>query len=185
MLIIAMLLVDEPLDPFRSYSTPSSPGSYTISKALKTFSFMLMIAYALSFIHFLLFNKAMPSDQVSLLNLWTALRISFEEKKQLCGAPLTIIGKEVDPNHLTFTLPEKAKQNLLAYVEDFCLTSKHSCGAKFILCEWQHLAGWLNWSFNVFPLLRPCLNNFYPKISGKDHLNAEIWVNNIVYDNLH
>lgn len=145
-------------------------------------SFKVVRAASMSF--YQPFNKSMPTEQIALLNLWAELGIPFKERKQLFGAPLTIIGIEVDPNNLTFTLPEKAKTDLLAEVEDFCSLSYKSRGAKFTLREWQRLAGWLNWSFNVFPLLRPCLNNFYPKISGKDQPNAEIWVNNTVRDDL-
>jgi hypothetical protein len=142
------------------------------------------VARASSCILYEPFNKLMPRDQVVLMDLWTELGIPFKEKKQVFGAPLTIIGISVDPNNLTFTLPEKGKADLLAQVEDFCSIPQNSRGAKFTLREWQRLAGWLNWSFNVFPLLRPCLNNFYPKISGKDRPNAEIWVNNIVRNDL-
>lgn len=95
------------------------------------------------------------------------------------------IGIDVDPNNLTYTLPAKAKSNLLLQVEDFCAIPQGVRGAHFTLWKWQCLAGWLNWSFNVFPLLRPCLNNFYPIISGKDKLNAKIWVNNIIRDDLY
>ena len=130
------------------------------------------------------YGKFMPEEQIALLNLWTELGIPFKERKQVFGAPLTVIGIEVDPNNLTFTLPEKARTDLLTQVEDFCSLSHNSRGAKFTLREWQRLAGWLNWSFNVYPLLRPCLNNFYPKISGKDRPNAEIWVNNVVREDL-
>ena len=130
------------------------------------------------------FNKSIPKDQIALLNLWEEIGIPFKERKQISGTPLTVIGIEVDPNKLSFTLSEKARTDLLAHVEDFCALSHNSRGAKFTLRQWQRLAGWLNWSFNVFPLLRPCLNNFYPKISGKDRPNAEIWVNNVVRDDL-
>jgi hypothetical protein len=38
----------------------------------------------------------------------------------------------------------------------------------------------MNWSFNVFPMIRPALNNIYPKIAGKDKPLMKIWVNNDV-----
>ena len=62
----------------------------------------------------------MPEAQVTLLDLWTDLGILFTERKQVYGAPLTVIGINVDPNKLTFILPEKAKSNLLLQIEDFC-----------------------------------------------------------------
>ncbi|KDR66781.1 hypothetical protein GALMADRAFT_29846, partial [Galerina marginata CBS 339.88] len=130
------------------------------------------------------FDKFMPADQVALMDLWTELGIPFKEKKQVFGSPLTIIGIEVDPNAMSFTLPQSKRLELLNEIEKFCSISLHSRGAKHTLREWQRLAGWINWSFNVFPLLRPCLNSFYGKISGKDAPNAEIWVNNIVREEL-
>jgi hypothetical protein len=42
----------------------------------------------------------------------------------------------------------------------------------------------MNWSFNVFPLLRPALNNVYEKIAGKDQPLMKIWVNNAVRSDL-
>jgi len=130
------------------------------------------------------FKKLMPKDQINLMNLWTDLNIPFKEKKQVFGTPLTIIGIDVDPNKMTFSLPDYARQDLLEHLDHFCMTSPSSKGAKFTLREWQRMAGWLNWSFNVFPLLKPALNNFYPKISGKDSPNSNIWVNNIVREDL-
>jgi hypothetical protein len=45
------------------------------------------------------------------------------------------------------------------------------------------MGGWLNWAFNVFPLLHPCLNDFYPKTSGTHNPTRCIWVNNTIWDN--
>ena len=55
-----------------------------------------------------------------LLNLWTELGIPFKEKKQVFGSPLMVIGIDVDPNNLTYTLPAKVESDLLQQVEDFC-----------------------------------------------------------------
>ena len=71
------------------------------------------VARASSLIHYKPFNKSMPKDQVALLNLWTELGIPFKEKKQVFGSPLMVIGIDVDPNNLTYTLPAKAKSDLL------------------------------------------------------------------------
>lgn len=49
--------------------------------------------------------------------------------------------------------------------------------------HWQQMGGWVNWAFNVFPLLRPCLNNFYHKISSAHNPTRRIWVNNSIHDN--
>ncbi|KXN93206.1 hypothetical protein AN958_00130, partial [Leucoagaricus sp. SymC.cos] len=39
---------------------------------------------------------------------------------------------------------------------------------RFALRIVRRLAGWMNWSFNVYPLLRPSLNNIYAKIRDAD-----------------
>jgi len=142
------------------------------------------IVKASSLIEYKPFKKLMPADQVALMNLWTELNIPFKEKKQIFGSTLTIIGIEVDPNAMTMTLPTSTRLDLLKRIEDFCAIPPHSRGAKHTLREWQQLAGWINWSFNVFPLLCPCLNTLYTKITGKDAPNIDIWVNNLVRDEL-
>jgi hypothetical protein len=124
-----------------------------------------------------IFQKELPSSQVQLLELWRELGIPYKEKKQISGSPLTVIGIDVDPNAMTLTLPPKARADLLAEITDFCHLPDGVRGVKHTLRRWQRLAGWLNWAFNVFPLLRPCLNNFYPKIAGKDAPNQTIWTN--------
>lgn len=48
-----------------------------------------------------------------LLDLWDELGIPHKQKKQVHGSPLTIIGINVDPNSMTFTLPPAAKQHLI------------------------------------------------------------------------
>lgn len=42
----------------------------------------------------------------------------------------------------------------------------------------------MNWSFNVFPMIRPSLNNLYLKIAGKQRPLTKIWVNNTVREDL-
>jgi hypothetical protein len=132
-------------------------------------------------------QKFMPSSQKQLLYLWTELGIPFKEKKQVSGPILTIIGIEVDANKMTLTLPEEARLALISEIETFIGCSPLSHPPKNLrhsLRQWQRLAGWINWGFNVFPLLRPCLNTFYPKIQGKEAPNQTIWLNNAVKTDL-
>ncbi|KAJ7215705.1 hypothetical protein B0H12DRAFT_1241968 [Mycena haematopus] len=49
-----------------------------------------------------------------------------------------------------------------------------------LLHDWQALAGYANWAFNVFPLLKPALCNVYDKMEGKDKAEALIFVNEAV-----
>jgi len=45
------------------------------------------------------------------------------------------------------------------------------------------LAGWINWAFNVFPLLQPALNNVYSKLKGKGQ-EAKVWANTAIREDL-
>jgi len=76
----------------------------------------------------------------------------------------------------------QSPDTLIQLVSAICksTTSKH----KFTLHEWQRLTGWINWSLNIFPLLRPALNNFYAKISGKSTPNKFVRINNSVWADL-
>ena len=49
--------------------------------------------------------------------------------------------------------------------------------------EWQRVAGWVNWALNIYPLLRPALNNVYAKLKGKDQ-NAKVWANIAIQEDL-
>jgi len=121
------------------------------------------------------YNKFMPRNQVKLLKLWDEINLPHKESKQICGSMLTIIGINVDANALSMTMPPEALKELISAIRNF-ISSKH----KFTLREWQRLAGWINWSFNVFPLLQPALNNFYAKISGKCAPNKYVRINKAV-----
>ena len=121
------------------------------------------------------YRKFMPTNQVKILQLWDEINLPHKEKKQVYGSVLTIIGIEVDANALTMSMPPDSLQDLIAAMTDFI--SSHR---KFSLKEWQRLAGWINWSLNVFPLLRPALNNFYAKISGKSAPDRYVRINNAV-----
>ena len=117
-----------------------------------------------------------PTPQFSLLSLWDEIGVPHKPKKQLHGSTLTIIGIEVDPNLLRYTLPEASRERLKAELRKW--SAKRT--TRFPLRRWQAMCGWINWSLNVFPLLRPCLNEVYHKLSGKTHRNENIRLNNSV-----
>jgi len=121
------------------------------------------------------YRKFMPANQVKLLQLWDEINLPHKERKQVFGSQLTVIGIQVDANTLSMTMPPHMLAELISAICEFITTK-----CKFTLCEWQQLAGWINWSFNIFPLLRPALNNFYPKISGKSAPNKYIRINNAI-----
>lgn len=122
------------------------------------------------------YNSLIPTPQASLLTLWDELRVPHKPKKQLHGETLPIIGIVVDPNELTFSLPDVSRRRLIEELQKW--SSPRTI--RFPLRRWQKLCGWVNWVLNVFPLLRPCLNNVYPKLSGKTLRNQNITVNNAI-----
>ncbi|KAJ3925257.1 MAG: hypothetical protein NXY57DRAFT_907303, partial [Lentinula lateritia] len=126
------------------------------------------------------YSKSLPTKQARLLTLWDFLGIPHKEKKQLSGSRLPIIGFEVDPNGMSITLPPQSKEDLVTFVQLFV----DSPSRRRKLGEYQSLAGWMNWSFNVFPLLRPSLSNVYDKMKGKTNANASIYLNEAVKDDL-
>jgi len=131
------------------------------------------------------YRKQMPSKQVALLCLWDRLGIPHKEKKQVFGTPLTIIGIDVDSNVPTFTLNDEAHRLLIAELRRWAAKPQSKKDASFKLKKWQALAGWVNWSFNMYPSLRPCLNNVYAKLCGPRAPSQNVWVNNVIRNDLH
>ena len=119
------------------------------------------------------YDSFLPSEQVSLLQLWDEIGLPHDEEKQIFGPRIPIIGFEVDPNAMTVTMSSAKKDELI----DAC-TAFTVRGARKTLREFQRLQGWINWALNVFPHLRPALCESYRKISGKTRPNAPIRVNN-------
>jgi hypothetical protein len=113
-----------------------------------------------------------PRKQTRLLRLWDYLGIPHEQRKQVFGSPLTIIGMEVDANAMTITMPDEARNDLIAAIESFAIV-----GTRRSLREYQQLAGWVNWALNAYPLLRPGLCQLYQKMKGKSRPNMSVWVN--------
>jgi len=118
------------------------------------------------------YNRVFPAKQTRLLQLWDELGIPHDESKQVFGSTLTIIGFDVDPNAMKASLPVDKKTELVAHLRQF--VGKNFCWS---LREFQRLAGWCEWSFNVFPLLKPGLSALYEKIRGKTRPLARLHVN--------
>ncbi|KAL6309119.1 hypothetical protein BKA93DRAFT_815012 [Sparassis latifolia] len=118
--------------------------------------------------YYLKYDTLMPLAQVRLLQLWDELNLSHDQLKQLSHAldpEVPVIGLDVDPNAMTATLPAEAKQ----------------CRS---LREFQSFAGYANWAFNIFPLLKPGLCNIYAKTAGKTQPHAGIFVNSAIVSDL-
>jgi hypothetical protein len=120
-------------------------------------------------------GRRIPSQQARLLNLWDDIGLPYENKKQESGPSLRIIGFVVDPNAMTVTIPDDARSKLLSHIADFI--RMEGTDRRRTLREFQTLAGYANWAFNVYPLGRPGLCTLYDKICGKSKANARIYLN--------
>ena len=121
------------------------------------------------------YNCYYPEKQTKLLLLWDEIGLPHEKQKQEYGPGLRIIGFWVDPNLMCVTMDDEDRNNLLKRVQEFIAVAPG--GTRRTLREFQELAGWINWSFNVYPLLKPALSNVYDKMSGKTEPHAKIFVN--------
>lgn len=126
------------------------------------------------------YGKELPTPQARLLTLWDDIGVPHKEKKQIHGTSIPIIGIQVDPNEMTFTLPEESRQKLIQELREWTAGS----GGRRNIRRWQQLAGWVNWSLNVYPLLRPALSNVYDKLRFKGNPNASMWINRAVREDL-
>ncbi|KAG6807950.1 hypothetical protein H0H93_000788, partial [Arthromyces matolae] len=125
------------------------------------------------------YDDYFPSDQWELLTLWDELGIPHKRAKQVWGPVLTVIGIEVDINNMKFTLPSQAIVDLIAELDRFLERLPNKRPRHFKRKSWQKLAGWLNWSFNVFPYLRPlaCLSHIYNKLTEVKDDGKRIYCN--------
>jgi hypothetical protein len=123
-----------------------------------------------------------PSKQTKLLRLWDEIGLPHDKSKQEYAPVLRIIGFMVDPELMRISMDEEDRSRLIQRVEDFSVTTPG--GTRRTLREFQQLAGWINWSFNVFPLLKPALSNVYAKMAGKSESHAKIFVSKAVVRDL-
>lgn len=126
------------------------------------------------------YDSHLPSPQARLLTLWDDLGIPHQEKKQIHGSSIPVIGIQVDLNKMTYMLPAASQAKLQEELE-LWTSKKGMC--HMVRC-WQHMAGWMNWCFNVYPLLRPALCNVYDKLRSKTNPSGLVWINNTVHADL-
>ena len=129
-------------------------------------------------------GKYLLAPQTRLLLLWDKLGIPHKPHKQISGCPLPVIGIEVDCNEMTFTLPHSAKLRLIEELRFWTSKPPKTSSGSFKLKHWERLAGWFNWALNVYPLLRPALNNVYSKMGGKRNKEQRVYINNAIRDDL-
>ena len=73
-----------------------------------------------------------------------------------------IIGFDVNTDTMTITMLAQACTDLIAAICVFAKT-----GQRCPLHEFQRLAGWMNWSLDVYSLLHPGMSILYNKMAGK------------------
>jgi hypothetical protein len=105
------------------------------------------------------YDKLLPTKQARLLTLFDDVGVPHDERKQVSGSPLQIIGFDVDPNSMTITMPAAARDELVSAIRMFANPRQRRS-----LKDFQRLAGWVNWALNVYPLLRPGLSGVYEKL---------------------
>ena len=105
------------------------------------------------------YDKLLPRKQAKFLTLLDHLHIPHEERKQIYGERINIIGFVVDANAMTITMPEDARMQLITTVRAFANPRQRRS-----LRDFQRLAGWVNWALNAYPLLRPGLSSLYDKM---------------------
>ena len=122
-----------------------------------------------------------PSKQCRLLTLWDDIGLPHEQRKQVFGQCIEIIGFLVNPVQMSFTMSPESKEALIIGIRLFIDTTSVR---RRPLVEWQRLLGWINWGLNTFPLLKPGLQSSYAKIRGKSHAHALIYLNKQVMSDL-
>ena len=130
--------------------------------------------------HYAPYSKLLPRPLAVILRLWDFLGIPHEEKKQLFDLILPVIGFDVDPNLMHVQMSLDLCSLLVDRIQAFAQK-----GARRTLCDFQRLAGYLNWALNVYPMLRPGLLALYAKMAGKEQQAALLWVNCAVVHELH
>ncbi|KAF8239492.1 hypothetical protein L208DRAFT_1237039 [Tricholoma matsutake] len=125
------------------------------------------------------YGKMLPRKQACLLYLFDELGVPHDERKQVYGSLLTIIGFVVDPNAMTITMPPDVRQDLILVIHAFA-----NPGQCRSLKDFQRLAGWVNWALNVYPFLHPGLANIYEKMHRWSSPYQKLSVNKAICDKL-
>src|SRR5258707_2435983 len=129
------------------------------------------------------YGHLMPADQTHFLLLLDEIGVLHEDKKQLYGEPLEVIGLVVDVHNVSISMSHEAKQGLIEALRDFVLNTLDNKRQQ-PLRAWLRILRHANWALNAFPILKPALNSSYDKISSKVALNQGIYVNKHVREDL-
>jgi len=126
------------------------------------------------------YNRHMPKKQAALLRIWDQIGLPHENHKQIFGRTLEIIGLEVDLDLMTITLADTRRSELVKAIREFISPARR----QIPLREWLRILGHINWSLNVFPMLKLALNSSWDKVWGKTQMSSPIWINRDVLTDL-
>jgi len=126
------------------------------------------------------YKKLLPTKQACLLSLFNTLGVPHEEQKQVSGSPLQIISFDIDPNAMTITMSSDAQAELVTAIRTFANPRQRRS-----LRDFQRLAGWVNWSLNVFPLLHLGLSSVYEKMQCGTFPFQKLSISNSISSKLH
>jgi len=83
---------------------------------------------------------------------------------------------------MTISIDNEDRDMLSDHVRSFIKNAPG--GTCRTLREFQQIAGYINWSLDVYTLFKPALSNLYAKMSGKNEPFAKIHVNQAVISDL-
>jgi hypothetical protein len=66
-----------------------------------------------SVLYYAPYRRYFPSNQAKLLLLWDELNVPHEEKKQIYGPIVPIVGFDIDPNRMTISISDQCRTVLL------------------------------------------------------------------------
>jgi hypothetical protein len=125
------------------------------------------------------YNKCLPTKQARFLSLLDDLSIPHEERKQVHGSRLDIIGFTVDANAMTVEMPAESRTLLIEAIHTFANPRQ-----RRTLRDCQRIAGWINWALNAYPLLRPGLSALYEKTRHGIHPHTLLSLNTSIVQEL-
>ncbi|KAG8990290.1 hypothetical protein FRB93_003266 [Tulasnella sp. JGI-2019a] len=133
-------------------------------------------------VYYAKYDTKYPSKQVLFLQLLDDIGCPHDKPKQLFFPAGTILGFHVDPQSMTITLPDEAREDLAAFLRDFTSLDVSKRGRT--LREWLKMLGWCNWALDAYPLLRPALQSSHKQVKGKRLMSAEVMLNESVKEDL-
>jgi hypothetical protein len=118
------------------------------------------------------YGKRLPSKQAKFLSLLDKVGVPHDERKQVSGSRLEIIGLMVDTDAMTIDMSTESRSQLIDAIRAFANPRQ-----RRTLRDCQRLAGWINWALNAYPLLRPGLSALYDKMRRGVHARSLLSLN--------